>query len=428
MPDPFSAGSTGAVATAVTDAHRRDWGLVLAATLRVVRDLDLAQDCAQEAYAAAVASWPGSGVPQSPTAWLITTAKRRAIDAVRRDRRLRSKLPLLVCDDPETVQDPRVAPDPDGAVQDERLRLIFLCAHPALAREAQVALTLRLVCGLSTADIAAGFLVPESTMAARITRAKRKIALAHIPLSVPSAELLPDRLAEVLDVVALVLATGHAAPTGPDALRVDLLDLADDLSATLQHLLPDQPEVSGLRATVLLTLARRATRADADGRILTLAEQDRSAWDRRLLDEAHTLITDAMAAGGSGRHVLQAAITSLQSRPPAYDNIDWTEIVELYDALLVAWPSPVVSLNRAVALSMRDGPVAALGIVEALEAAGQLDGYRYLHATKADLLTRLGRHAEAGAAYRRALELSHNDAERLIFLTRLSPESGSSAG
>lgn len=417
---------SGGVTAAVTEVHRRDWGQVLAATVHVVRDLDLAQDCVQEAYAAAVSTWPRTGVPQNPTAWLVTTAKRRAVDLVRREGTLRSKLPLLIwddeagSDDEPSDPDPRMAPEPDGAVQDERLRLIFLCAHPALAREAQVALTLRLVCGLSTADIAAGFLVPETTMAARITRAKRKIALAHIPLSVPSADTLPERLGEVLDVIALVLTTGHAAPTGPDASRIDLLNLADDLSATLLALLPREPEVAGLRATVLLTLARRSTRADGDGRLLTMAEQDRSAWDRGQLDEAHDLITVAMSAGGSGRHLLQAAITSLQSRAPTYEEIDWVEIVELYDALMIAWPSPVVALNRAVALSLRDGPAAALEIVQSLEADGRLDRYRYLYATKADLLTRLGRHAEAGGAYRRALDLSHNDAERDVLTSRLN--------
>jgi RNA polymerase sigma factor (sigma-70 family) len=410
---------------AVADAHRREWALVLATTARVARDLDLAEECVQEAYAQALVAWARDGVPRNPAAWLTTAAKRRAMDALGRDRRLRAKVPLLV-EPAEPVDevvaevagmDEPLAEDPEEVVPDERLRLIFTCCHPALAQDAQLALTLRLVCGVSTADIARAFLVSEATMAARITRAKKKISTARIPFRVPGAAELPERLRAVLGVIHLLFTTGHTAPSGPSLLRLDLVDPALHLARMLRELLPDEREVWGLLALLLVTDARRATRTDASGRLLRLEEQDRSRWDRSAIAEAQALIADGLRGGRPGRYVLQAAIAALYAEAPTYDQTDWPQIVALYDALLEVWPSPVVALNRAVAVAMVAGPSVALAQVEELERDGRLAGYQYLPAVKADLLRRLGRTQEAATAYRQALELTSNQAER-EFLTR----------
>ncbi len=379
---------------------------MLSATARVVRDLDLAEECVQEAYAAALVTWARDGIPDNPEAWLTTTAKRRAMDAVRREQVFRSKLPLLV--EPEEVVDeiamdqPVEPVEPEDVVPDERLRLIFLCCHPALAQDAQLALTLRLVCGVPTSDIAKALLVSEPTMAARITRAKKKISTARIPYRMPGAAELPERLRAVLAVIHLLFTAGHTAPTGTSLVRADLVDQALHLARMLRDLMPDEREVWGLLALLLVTDARRAGRVDADGRLLRLEDQDRSLWDRAAIAEAHGLIVDGLRGGRPGRYVLQAAIASLYAEAPTYDETDWAQIVTLYDELMVVWPSPVVALNRAVALAVVEGPAAALAEVEALERGGRLAGYRYLPATKADLLDRLGRHAEAGDAYRAA--------------------------
>ena len=410
---------------AVADAHRREWALVLAATARVARDLDLAEECVQEAYAQALVAWARDGVPRNPAAWLTTTAKRRAMDALGRERRLRSNLPLLV-EPAEPVDevvtevagmDEPLAEDPEEVVPDERLRLIFTCCHPALAQDAQMALTLRLVCGVATADIARAFLVSEPTMAARITRAKKKISTARIAFRVPGAAELPERLRAVLGVIHLLFTTGHTAPSGPSLLRPDLVDQALHLARMLRQLLPDEREVWGLLALLLVTDARRATRVDGAGRLLRLEEQDRSQWDRIAIAEAQALIVDGLRGGRPGRYVLQAAITAVYTEAPAYDQTNWPQIVTLYDALLEVWPSPVVALNRAVAVAMVAGPSVALAQVEELERDGRLAGYHYLPAVKADLLRRLGRTAEAATASREALELTINQAER-EFLTR----------
>ena len=359
------------------------------------------------------AAW-AAGVPDNPAAWLTTTARRRAIDAIRRDAALRSRLPLLVGDDEEERFIRRNVPSEklSDAVPDERLRLIFICCHPALAQEAQVALTLRLVCGVTVPDIARAFLVSEPTMAARITRAKKKIATARIPYRVPRPADLPERLRAVLAVIHLLFTTGHTAPSGASLVRADLVDQAMHLARMLRELMPDDTEVRGLLALLLVTDARRATRVDADGRLLRLEDQDRSRWDRAALAEADAMIVGSLRAAPPGRYVLQAAIASLYAEAPTYDQTDWPQIVALYDRLLQVWPSPVVALNRAVPLSMVAGPEAALAEVERLEGDERLSGYQYLPAVKADLLSRLGRPAEAAAAYRQAFDLAANEAER----------------
>jgi RNA polymerase sigma-70 factor (ECF subfamily) len=412
--------------TALAEAHRREWAIVLAATVRVARDLDLAEECVQDAYASAMTAWNRSGVPDKPAAWLTTAARRRAIDAIRRDAALRSRLPLLVVE--EEPAEPRVPGDREErnvrelseAVPDERLRLIFICCHPALGQEAQVALTLRLVCGVSVPDIARAFLVTEPTMAARITPAKKKIATARIPYRIPLPGELTERLRAVLAVVHLLFTTGHTAPSGGSLVRADLVERAMQLSRMLCELMPGETEARGLLALLLVTDARRATRADAEGRLLQLKNQDRSRWDRAAIAEADEMITGCLRAGPPGRYVLQAAIAALYAEAPAYEQTDWPQIVALYDRLLEVWPSPVVALNRAVPLSMTAGPAAALAEVERLEGDPRLAGYQYLPAVKADLLRRLGRDREAAEAYRQAFALTANEAERAFLAGQLA--------
>ncbi|WP_239085744.1 RNA polymerase sigma factor [Catellatospora methionotrophica] len=390
---------------------------MLAATVRVAGDLDLAEECVQEAYAAALRGWPRDGVPSSPAAWLTTTARRRAVDALRRAGTLRSKLPLLV-EPEESVTDAR--DDGADAVPDDRLRLIFTCCHPALAQEAQVALTLRLVCGVPTPDVAKAFLVPETTMAARVTRAKKKITGARIPYRVPRPAELPDRLRAVLAVVHLLFTTGHTAPSGPDLVRADLVDRALHLARMLHELMPDEPEARGLLALLLVTDARRATRLDDTGRLRRLPEQDRSRWDRAAMAEAHDLIVAGLRGGRAGRYVLQAAIASLYAQAPSFDRTDWPQLVTLYDRLLEVWPSPVVALNRTVPLAMAAGLQAALAEVERLESDPVLAGYHYLPAVKADLLRRTGQLALARQAYAGALALAANETERAFLSEQLA--------
>jgi RNA polymerase sigma-70 factor (ECF subfamily) len=400
------------VGRAVADAHRREWAAVLAATVRVTRDLDRAEECVQDAYAAALEAWTRAGVPARPGAWLTTAARHNALDVVRRDRTQQAKLHLLV--------EPAEAP----AASDDRLRLVFLCCHPALAREAQVALTLRLVCGVPTPDVARAFLVPETTMAARVTRAKKKIAASRIPFRMPAAGELPARVDAVLTVIHLLFTTGHTAPAGPALTRDDLTGRALDLARMLHDQLPHEREVAGLLALLLANHARRATRTAADGRLLLLEEQDRTAWDAAAVAEADALVVRALRGGAPGRFALQAAIATLHASAPTYDDTDWEQILVLYDALLRCWPTPVVALNRAVAVAMVHGPAAALPEVEALEQDPRLDGYRYLPAVKADLLRRLGRAGEAATAYEHAIALTANDAERRFLADRLAASAG----
>jgi RNA polymerase sigma-70 factor (ECF subfamily) len=399
-------------AEAVADAHRREWAAVLAATVRVTRDLDLAEECVQDAYAAALDAWERGGVPARPGAWLTIAARHNALDALRRAATLRAKLPLLV--------EPLTAAEPAAGADDDRLRLVFLCCHPALSPDAQVALTLRMVCGVATPDVASAFLVPAATMAARITRAKKKIAAARIPFRMPTAAELPDRLDAVLTTVHLLSAAGHTAASGAALTRDDLAGQAVDLARMLHALMPDEREVRGLLALLLANHARRANRTDADGRLLRLAEQDRTAWDRALVAEADELVVAALRGGPAGRFTLQAAIAALHASAPTYAETDWPQILVVYDSLLRVWPSPVVALNRAVALAEVDGPGAALAEVDALAGDPRLAGYRYLPAVRADLLLRLGRTAEAAAEYRRAMALTDNDVERSFLAARLA--------
>ncbi len=407
--------SRAEVERAVAEAHRAEWAFVLAATARVAGDFDVAEECVQEAYLSALDAWTREGIPRKPGAWLTATAKRKALDVLRRDKLFRSKMPLLLEPDEAEMDEPD-----EDAVPDDRLRLIFTCCHPALAREAQIALTLRLVCGVATGDIARAFLVTETTMGARLTRAKKKIAGARIPYRVPEASELPDRLDTVLTVIHLLYTTGHTAPSGTDLVRADLVDRSLHLGRMLLALMPDEPEVRGLLALLLLTDARRATRTDAEGRLLVLEEQDRSAWDRSAIAEGQRLVLGAFRTGRVGRFAIQAAIASLHALAASYADTDWPQVLALYDRLLVLWPSPVVALNRIVALAMVRGPQAGLDELDVLEGDDRLAGYHYVPAVRADLLRRLDRRAEAAVAYRAALDLADNEAERKFLESRLA--------
>ncbi|MFF5086468.1 RNA polymerase sigma factor [Streptomyces niveus] len=415
----MTSGSDASVRRAVEDAHRREWAAVFAATVRLTRDLDLAEECVQDAYAAALVEWARGGVPDRPGAWLTTAARHNALDALRRAKTLRSKLHLLIEPESRPDSEPESAPEP-APVPDDRLRLVFLCCHPALAPAAQIALTLRLVCGVPTADIARAFLVSEPTMAARVTRAKKKLVAARIPFRMPTPAELPDRLDSVLTTIHLLFTTGHTAPAGPTVTKDDLAGRALDLARMLHGLLPDEREVRGLLALLLANHARRATRTTENGRPSLLAEQDRTAWDQEAIAEAHELVLGALRGGDPGRYALQAAIAALHASAPTYAETDWEQILVLYDALLAIWSSPVVALNRAVAVAMVEGPATALAEVEALEQDERLAGYRYLPAVKADLLRRLERPADAAVAYERAITLADNDAERAFLTDRLA--------
>lgn len=415
------------MADAVADAHRHEWAFVLAATVRVAGDLDLAEDSAQEAYASALVAWRRDGVPRNPGAWLTTTARNRALDALRREGTLRRKLPLLVEPVEADATGGSAASRADHdvpAVPDDRLRLVFTCCHPTLSPEAQVALTLRLVCGVPTADVARAFLVSEATMAARITRAKKKIGAARIPYRVPGRAELPARLDSVLTTVHLLFGAGHTAPSGDDLLRTDLCDRAVDLARTLVGLLPAEPEARGLLGLLLLNHARRRARTDAEGRLVLLEDQDRTRWDPRLIALGLKLTAEALTATRApGRFALQAGIAGVHAAAPSFAQTDWPRVVTLYDRLLAVWDSPVVALNRAVAVSFLPapdgGPQVALDAVDALDGDPRLAGYPYLASTRADLLRRLGRDVEAADAYREALALTENRAEREFLARRL---------
>ena len=405
---------------AVADAHQREWAFVLAATVRVAGDIDLAEECVQDAYVAALDAWRRNGVPHNPAAWLTTTARNRALDTHRRNAVLRRKLPQLVDPTDDAAPDVVRIEDNIDSIEDDRLRLVFTCCHPAIGREAQVALTLRLICGLSTAEIAQAFLVPEPTMAARVTRAKKKISAARIPYRVPESAELPDRLDAVLTVVHLLFTTGHTSPAGAQLVRSDLVMRATSLARMLHALMPDEREVCGLLGLILLTDARRDTRVELDGRLLLLEEQDRSRWNGELIAEGSALVVQALSGGVAGRFAIQAAIAAVHAEAQSYAETDWLQLLGLYDTLLGIWPSPVVALNRCVALLMVHGPAIALAQVDQLDASGKLAGYRYLPATRADLLRRLDRFADAATAYRQAITLTDNEAERDFLFRRLA--------
>jgi RNA polymerase sigma factor (sigma-70 family) len=413
------------VGAAVADAHRREWAFVLAATVRVTRDLDLAEECVQDAYAKALATWATGGVPRNTGAWLTTTARRRALDLLRRQATAARALPLLIeTNTDEGLDQGREERLVGAEIGDERLRLVFTCCHPTLARDAQVALTLRLLCGLSTAEVARAFLVSESTMAARITRAKKKITQARIPYRVPALEELPDRVAAVCEVVHLLFTTGHAAPAGAELIRRDLVERALDLARMLRTLLPANADITGLLALILLTDARRGARLDEHGQLVLLAEQNRARWDHDAITEGVALVREALRRRPPGRFALMAAIAAVHDEAESWDTTDWREIVGLYDLLVALWPSPVVALNRAVAVGFAHGPAAGLEALDPLTTEPQLAGYGYLAAARAEFLARLGRTHDARAAYEEALLLTENTIERDYLTHRLDQLQG----
>ncbi|WP_217428117.1 RNA polymerase sigma factor [Microlunatus speluncae] len=393
---------------------------MLAATARsAAGDLGLAEQACADAYVRALETWPNDGVPEQPINWLVATARRKLIDAIRRDQTLRRKLPLLAAE-PESVE----IGEADGLLgYDDRLRLIFVCCHPALALPARVALTLRMVGGLTTAEIANAFLVPEPTMAARLTRAKKKIAAASIPYQVPPDPKLGERLDGVLAVIYLIFNEGYSPTGGAAATRPELIASALDLGRVLAGLLPAETEAAGLLALMLLTDARRDARIDEAGRLVLLPDQDRERWDRDKITEGLALL-DRIAGdhrpADPGRHVLQAAIAGVHASARIADATDWPAVVAGYDRLYRRWPSPIVALNRAVAISHTAGPAVALELIDALTADPELASYRYLPAARADLLRRLGRTGEAELAYRQALGLGPTDPERALLESRLA--------
>jgi RNA polymerase sigma-70 factor, ECF subfamily len=402
--------------TAVEEVYRAEWGRIVAALIRLVGDFDLAEESAQEAFTAAVDQWRINGVPEFPRAWIIQTARHKAIDRIRRRARLEEKLEIYI--DPK---EPSEEPNYDNAeIPDDQLRLIFTCCHPALAPEAQIALTLRTLCGLQTDEIARAFLVPIETMAQRIVRAKRKIRDARIPYAVPSTKDLPERLEAVLTVIYLVFNEGYAATRGQALVRTDLCSEAVRLARLVRTLTaPQTPaEATALLALMLLQDARRDARLDEMGDIVILEEQDRSRWNQSQIAEALPLVEEAFR-GTLGPYAVQAAIAALHCQAARPEETDWPQIVRLYDLLERMQPSPIIALNRAVAVAMAEGPQQGLNIIESLAAADDLGEYHLLHAARADLLRRMGSSTEAAKSYERALALVTNESERRFLQRRL---------
>jgi RNA polymerase sigma-70 factor (ECF subfamily) len=408
------ADSITDVQAAVARAHETEWSRVLAAVARTTGDLDLAEDCVEDAYIAALTKWSTDGIPNNPGAWLTTTARRRAIDQIRRGASFRARAHLLA--EPPAEDPPDM--DDEYDIPDERLRLVFTCCHPALSRDSQIALTLRLICGLPTEDIASLFLVPLPTMAARLTRAKKKIAVAKIPYRVPEAAELPERLSSVLAVIYLLFTTGHTSPRGQELTEPELIRRSFELVRMLLTLMPDEQEVRGLLALMLLIDARRDTRVDESGDLILLEDQDRTRWDKVRIAEGTRLVEDAFRSNRPGIYAIQAAIAATHANAPSWAETDWPQLLHLYDGLMDSWPSPVVDLNRAAVILMIDGPERAMLEIERLETDERLSEYVYLPSLKADLYRRLERNDEAAAAYDRALLLATNESERRFLQRR----------
>jgi RNA polymerase sigma-70 factor, ECF subfamily len=403
--------------SSVEDVFREEHGRLLGMLVRQFGDLDLAEEAASEAIESALQHWPVDGVPKVPLAWLLTTARRKAVDRLRRDNAYAARLAIMHAEAEHLV--PAVSDPEIDDIPDERLRLFFTCCHPALSIEAQIALTLRCVGGLSTPEVARAFLVAEATMAQRIVRAKRKISQARIPIRVPEADELAERLLGVLHVLYLIFTEGHTASMGEDLMRVDLTDESIRLARILHRLLPAESEVSGLLAMFLLVDARRSARVDAAGDLVSLEFQDRSRWDVVRITEGNALAVAALQGHPPGRYALQAAIAALHDEAAGIATTDWAQIVALYDLLLVVLPSPVVQLNRAMAVAMRDGPDVGLAALDAL-CVDALRGYHLLPAARADLLRRVGRTAEAAVSYQTALGLVENERERTFLQRKLA--------
>ena len=409
----------------VAQVFAEEWPVLVATLTRDLGDLGLAEESAQDAFVEASTRWGPDSTPDRPGAWLLTTARRKAIDQIRRDKRFTERLPALL----ELASTP---PREATELIDDQLALIFGCCHASLSSEAQVALTLREVCGLSTAQIAESFLVPTATMAKRLVRAKKKIRTAGVPFVVPDPDQLPERLSAVLQVIYLIFTAGHTNSEGADLVRGDLCDEARWLAKVLNQLIdgasgePDEAntrttaEVEGLRALMAFTDARRPGRTDAEGRLVLLENQDRALWDQTLVDEGQAILAEALAKQSIGPYQLQAAIAGLHSSAASWEATDWRAIVWIYNRLVRLAPTPVVALNRAIAISMHDGPAAGLAAIDELVGGGHLVDYRYLHAARADLLRQLGRRDEAIEEYRQALALGGNEAEHDFLADRLS--------